>query len=455
MTREHDPALGGARPGLGWIAEQLQVLARVQEALHDLYSAMLGRDVSLEAVLREIAATAAGLVNARYAALGVLSADGDHLVELITLGLTDEEEAAAAPLGLPRGRGLIAHLMSDPRPLRVDDIGEHPMAMGLLPGHPRVHTLLAVGISSRGARYGNLFLSDRRDGRPFDERDETMIVALAGAAGLAIDEARHVGQVRSEAEDFQRLLLPRLPDLRPIQAAARYLPAATPRPIGGDWYDAMRLPDGTYAVVIGDIAGHGVHAAAAMAQTRSMLLALLYDLGTSPGAALTQLDLRLQATTDAPFTTACLACLQRRQSGWHLRCSLAGHLAPLLLVPGKQARYLDAKPGLPLGVDPGAERPDHDEQIPDGSTLVLFTDGLVEDHEHSIDEGLAAVAQLATEHVGEPPERLCRVLVDDHPGDGSDDIAILALRLPAGPSAEALTASSGDATPKPRPARPK
>jgi Stage II sporulation protein E (SpoIIE)/GAF domain len=453
MTRQQDLMQrdAGIAGQLGWIAEELKALARVQEGLHDLYTSVLGRDVSLEAVLREVTATAMDLVNARYGALGVLSADGDHLDEFIAFGLTEEEAAAAAPLGVPRGGGLLAHLMSDPRPVRVDSISDHPMAKGLPPGHPPVHTLLGVGISSRGHRYGNLFVADRRDGRSFDEHDETMIVALAGGAGLAIDDARLLGQVRSEAEDFQRLLLPHLPDLRPIEAAALYVPATAPRSISGDWYDAMRLPDGTYAVAIGDIAGHGVHAAAAMAQTRSMLHALLYDLRSSPGAVLTQLDLRLQATTDTPLTTACLGYLQSAGPGWSLRCSLAGHPAPLLLVPGQQGRYLDANPGLPLGVDCSAARPDYHQQLPGGVTLVFFTDGLIEHHEHSIDEGLAALAQLATEHADQSPERLCRALVDDHPGDGSDDIAILVLRLPAaGLSVAALPESLHDQIPRPR-----
>jgi hypothetical protein len=457
MTRQHDPALRDARIGakLGSIAEELKALAGAQEALHDLYAAVLGHDVSLQAVLREIAETAMELVHARYGALGVLSADGDRLEELISCGLTKEEMAAAAPLGSPHGHGVLGHLMADPRPVRVESVSEDPMAVGLPAGHPRLHTLLGVGVSSRGHRYGNLFVSDRRDGQPFDEHDEAMIVTLAGAAGLAIDDARHLGQVRSEAEHFQSLLLPQLPDLRPIETAAFYLPAAAPRPIGGDWYDAMRLPDGTYAVAIGDTAGHGVYAAAAMAQTRSMLHALLYDPRARPSAVLTQLDLRLQATTDTPLTTACLARLERARPGWRLRCSLAGHPAPLLLGPGKQARYLKAKAGLPLGVDCGAARPDYDQQLPGGVTLVFFTDGLVEDHEHSIDEGLAALARLAAEHADQPPERLCREIVDDRPGDGLDDIAILALRLPAvSQSIAALPESPHNVIPKPRRPRP-
>jgi hypothetical protein len=365
MTRRGDLAQPDVRmfAQLDRIAKQLKAFARVQKALHELYTSVLGQDIGLHAVLRQVVATAMDLANARYGALGVLSEDGDSLVEFVPVGLTEDEEAAAAPLGSPRGHGLLGHLMTDPRPLRVDSISEHPMALGLPPGHPRVHTLLGVAISSRGQMYGNLYVSDRRDGQPFDAHDETMIIALADAAGLAIDDARLLGQVR-EAEEFQRLLLPRLPDLRPIEAAALYQPATAPCPIGGDWYDAIRLPDDTWAVVIGDIGGHGLRAAAAMAQTRSMLRALLYERRSSPSALLTQLDRTLQAMADTPITTICLARLRPAGTGWRLRWSTAGHPAPLLLLPGQPGRYLDAEPGLPLGVDPGAARADLQYQLP-------------------------------------------------------------------------------------------
>jgi serine phosphatase RsbU (regulator of sigma subunit) len=432
MTRQDDLAQPDVRTfaQLEQIAEQLKALARAQKALHELYGLVLGQDIGLQAVLRQVVATAMDLANARYGALGVLSKDGDRLAEFVAGGLTEDEEAAAVPLGLPRGRGLLGHLLTDPRPLRVDSISEHPMAEGLPPGHPRVHTLLGVAISSRGQTYGNLYLADRRDGQPFDEHDEAMIVALADAAGLAIDNARLLGQVRDEAAEFQRLLLPQLPDLRPIEAAALYRPATAPAPIGGDWYDAVRLPDDTCAVVIGDIGGHGTRAAAAMAQTRSMLRALLYERRSSPSAVLSQLDRTLQAMADTPITTTCLARLNPAGTGWRLHWSIAGHLAPLLLAPGEPGQYLDAEPGLPLGVDPAAGRLDLQHQLPAGATLVFFTDGLVEHRKHPLDERLAALARLATRHAGQRPERLCQALLDNHPGDGYDDIAILALRLP-------------------------
>jgi hypothetical protein len=446
VTRKDDPVQQGA-PGtpigaqLGRIAEELKALARVQDALRELYTSVLGLNAGLDAVLRQLVTTAIDLVDARYGVLGVLSEDGDRLVKFLPVGLTGEQEAAAAGLGRPKGQGLLAHLRGDPSPLRVDSISEHPMAIGFPPGHPEVHTLLGVTIVSRGRTYGHLYVSDRRDGQPFDEHDETMIAALASAAGLAIDAAHLFGQVRGEAEEFQRLLLPKLPDLRPIEAAALYRPATGGR-IGGDWYDAVRLSDDdTCALVIGDVAGHSMRAAAEMSQIRSMLRTLLYERRGAASAVLTQLDRMIQVHTDAPITTICLALLQPAGTGWHLHWSTAGHPAPLLLAPRKPGRYLDAEPGLPLGVDCDAARPDHHNRLADGATLVFFTDGLVEHRKHPIEEGLATLARLATQHAGRRPERLCQVLADGSPGDGSDDIAIMALRLPASPAALAALPS--------------
>jgi hypothetical protein len=432
MTRQNGLVQRGTSIGsqLGRIADELKVLARVQDALRELYTSVLGQDVGLETVLRQIATTAVDLIHARYGVLVTLSEDGDRLVQFIPVGLTQEQEAAAAPLGRPKGRGLLGHLRVDPSPLRVDSISEHPMAVGLPPGHPKMRTLLGVTIASRGRTFGNLYVSDRRDGQPFDEHDEAMIVALAGAAGLAIDHARLFGQVRSEAEEFQRLLLPQLPDLWPIEAAALYQPATAGR-IGGDWYDAIRLPDDTCALVIGDVGGHSMQAAAEMAQIRSILRTLLYERHGSPSAVLGRLDRMLQATTEIPIATVCLGLLQPAHGGWRLHWSTAGHPAPLLLAPRKPGRYLDAEPGLPLGVDCGPVRPDQHDRLPGGATLVFFTDGLIERRGHDIDEGLATLAQLATRDPDSRPERLCHDLADGSPGDGSDDIAMMALRLPA------------------------
>ncbi|MEU7381924.1 MULTISPECIES: SpoIIE family protein phosphatase [unclassified Streptomyces] len=144
-----------------------------------------------------------------------------------------------------------------------------------------------------------------------------------------------------------------------------------------------------------------------------------------------QLDITLNATTENPVTTALLARIAPDEHGdWTLQWSTAGHLPPLLITPGRHAEYLNADPGVPLGVSTDEVRPDHTRTLPAGSVLIFFTDGLVEHPQHSIDEGLDALAALATAHADQPLEDLVRTLAGGHPSDGHDDVAILALRTP-------------------------
>ncbi|MGW5663814.1 PP2C family protein-serine/threonine phosphatase, partial [Streptomyces sp. NPDC003758] len=226
-------------------------------------------------------------------------------------------------------------------------------------------------------------------------------------------------------------LVPPLPVLRPFTPAAISRPAPEPSRLGGDWYDAILLPDDAVAVVIGDVVGHDLEAAAAMASTRNMLRALLFDRCTPPSAILAQLDRTVQGITDTPVTTTTLARIEPDGPGWRLHWSAAGHVPPLVIAPGRKAEYLFAEPGLPLGVDTGQARPDHIHPLPPGSTVVLFTDGLVEHPRRPIDECLDELAGLATAHAGLPLEDFVHALADHGPSDGHDDMAILAVRTPA------------------------
>ncbi|MFD8705560.1 PP2C family protein-serine/threonine phosphatase [Kitasatospora sp. NPDC059648] len=414
------------------MGEQLRALAAVRDRLHGLLSAVLaiGSDLDLPAVLQRIVTTAMDLAGARYGALGVLAPSGDHLEQFITAGLTEQERAALAGTHFPHGLGVLGCLIRHPVPLRVDDIPSHPASVGFPPGHPPMRTLMGVAVTVRGEVYGDLYLSERRDGHPFDEDDEDLVRALAGAAGIAIENARLFGYMRDSSEQFQRLLLPTLPDLAPFSGAAVYRTAAAPAGVGGDWYDTAVLPDGACAAVIGDVVGHDLHAAAAMAQARNMLRALLYDRQGPPGSVLTQLDHTLRAITDLPVITACLARIEHATDGWILNWSTAGHPPPLVLTPDGRARYLFADPGIPLGVDPGIPRPDHTAVLPGGSTVLFFTDGLVEHPGHPIDERLDVLAELAAAHAAHPLDELVHALTDHHPSDGHDDMAVLAIRTP-------------------------
>ncbi|RKS04692.1 GAF domain-containing protein [Nocardiopsis sp. Huas11] len=426
----------GSLPGLGedpvltGVAEQVQELVRTQVRMRSLLSAVLalGQDLELGAVLRRVVAAAMELVGARYGALGILNDHGDGFAEFIPLGLDEEEERALAGVDHPSGKGLLGSMIHRNAPLRVDDIGAHPDAVGFPAGHPAMRSLLGAAVKVRGRTYGDIYVSTRRDGRPFDRRDEEVLTALAGAAGIAIENARLFEEVRTSAERFQRLLLPRVPDLAPFEVASVYRPADAG--LGGDWYDALRLRDGACVAVIGDVIGHDLVAAASMARIRSKLRALVYDRHTSPGAALSSLDRILLATEEDAVTTISLARIEPVEDRWDLCWSTAGHLPPLVLAPGGDARYLEAEPGLPLGVDPDAERPDHRYPMRPSSTVLMFTDGLVEHPDHSLDRGLGRVAEIAAAYADRPVADLCRAVTEDAPGDGHDDLAVLAVRVP-------------------------
>ncbi|MER6126730.1 GAF domain-containing SpoIIE family protein phosphatase [Streptomyces sp. NPDC001795] len=420
------------RSELGRIDEQLGGLLDAMERLQGLLNAVvaISREVELNAVLYRIVTTAMDLVGTRYGALGVVDESGERLGQFIAAGLSEQQRADLSGVGLPLGLGVLGYLIRHPEPLRIDDISAHPASVGFPPGHPHLRTLLGVAIIVRGEIYGDLYLSERLDGQPFDVNDENILVALASAAGIAIDNVRLFERVRAGSEQFQRLLLPTLPDLRPFTAAAIYRPAAEPSRLGGDWYDAMLLPDNVVAVVIGDVVGHDLEAAAAMAATRNMLRALLFEQRNPPGAVLSQLDRTLHAITDNPVTTTSLARIEPDGPAWRLHWSSAGHVPPLLITPERRAEFLFAEPGLPLGVDTEQPRPDHTRPLLPDTTVVFFTDGLVEHPEHPIDESLKELADLAIAHADLPLEDFVQALADHHPSDGHDDMAILAVRTP-------------------------
>ena len=160
-----------------------------RERLRALLDAVVGiaSDLDLRSTLQRIVAAACSLADARYGALGVIGPDR-RLVEFVTCGLTPEQHAAIGDL--PTGRGVLGLLIEQPRPVRLADVTRHPRAHGFPPGHPVMRTFLGVPIHIRDQVFGNLYLAERRDGGEFTEDDEAIVVALAAAAGVAIENAR-------------------------------------------------------------------------------------------------------------------------------------------------------------------------------------------------------------------------------------------------------------------------
>ncbi|HET7477232.1 MAG TPA: GAF domain-containing protein, partial [Dermatophilaceae bacterium] len=159
---------------------------RLQQLLDAVVA--VSADLALSDVLAHLVRAACEVVGARYGALGVIGPDGRHLKEFVTYGLTPQERAAIGPL--PTGHGILGLLITDPRPLRLADIRDHPSSTGLPANHPPIHTFVGAPIRVREAVFGNLYLAGKQGGDLFTREDEAVLVALAAAAGVAIDNAR-------------------------------------------------------------------------------------------------------------------------------------------------------------------------------------------------------------------------------------------------------------------------
>jgi signal transduction histidine kinase len=182
---------------LAELQSRLGAVRATRDRVHALLEAVVavGGNLDLEIVLRKIVEAAVPLVQARYGALGVVGDDG-RLIEFIPVGL---DEAQIAQIHhWPEGRGLLGTLIRDPRPLRLADLSTHPESHGFPPGHPPMRSFLGVPIRIRDEAYGNLYLAEKEGGGPFDEEDETLLVALAAAAGVAIDNARLYEEARRQ-----------------------------------------------------------------------------------------------------------------------------------------------------------------------------------------------------------------------------------------------------------------
>ncbi len=176
---------------------RLQAVLATRDRVNALFDAVVavGTNLDIEVVLRGIVEAAVSLVNARYGAMGVIG-EGGRLAEFIPVGLTEEEIGRIHHW--PEGRGLLGALIRDPRPVRVADLSAHELSSGFPAGHPPMTSFLGVPIRIRDEVYGNLYLTEKADGGEFDEEDEAVLVALAAAAGVAIENARLYDEARRQ-----------------------------------------------------------------------------------------------------------------------------------------------------------------------------------------------------------------------------------------------------------------
>jgi PAS domain S-box-containing protein len=268
-------------------------------------------------------------------------------------------------------------------------------------------------------------------GRTPEPEDLAAARETADRIGLALDNGRLYRQQAALAEELQRSLLTQ--PFRPAGAevAVRYTPAAEAARVGGDWYDAFRTPSGAMTLVIGDVVGHDTAAAAAMGQLRGLLRGIATYSDAGPGEVLRGLDAAMAQLELSTLATAAVARLEEHPGGTRMVWASAGHLAPVVVHPDGSLDEPGSWQGdLLLGVDHLVERAEHVVELPAGSTVVLFTDGLVERRHEDLDTGLDRLRGLVVELAHAPLDELCDQVVERlvH-GRPDDDVALVAVRL--------------------------
>jgi PAS domain S-box-containing protein len=306
-----------------------------------------------------------------------------------------------------------------------------------------IHSGLVVPLQARGVTLGLAFFWRHRTADPFGEDDLLLAEELAARAAVCVDNARRYTRERATALALQRSLLPRhAPPQAAVEIASRYLPAGPRAGIGGDWFDVIPLSGARVALVVGDVVGHGVHASATMGRLRTAVRTLA-DVDLPPDELLTHLDdlvLRLdqEETADggdqAPESAGGVGatCVYAVYDPVSRRCTMAraGHPVPVLSTPDGRVDFLDLPAGPPLGLG-GLPFEAAEFDLPEGSLLALYTDGLVEAPDRDPDDEYALLRDILAS-AGSSLEDTCdRALHNLLPDRRTDDVALLLARTRA------------------------
>ena len=267
-----------------------------------------------------------------------------------------------------------------------------------------------------------------------DADQRSVMVTIAGYVGQALQRVTHLQNQNTAAHTLQQALLTRLPAPAAARLAARYLPAHHGDLVGGDWYDAIALTGDRLALVIGDVSGHNLTAAAAMSELRSMLRGILIDRVETPATVLERLDHANHALGAHTIATVLLAYLEHQPDGSHtLTWSNAGHPPPSVLTADGHVTILPGTDPL-LGARHRRPRTDHHHQLPPGASLLLHTDGLIETRDATIDDGFTGLHRYLAGRRQMDADTLADLLIAHaDAGPREDDVAlIIATTTPAG-----------------------
>ena len=397
--------------------QEAEALSRRLQDIHTVIDLALAHS-SLEDLLHGLLSHIDGRLKSD-ATMILLVDDNQRFERRLAVGLVDERTTA---IFATVGQSLIHRVVERHEPIILEDtagLGGPAQGFG-------VRSVLGVPLLVQGQLIGTLCTGQIHP-RIFT-RDEVQLLRLAAdRAAVAIDNARLYERTHSVAETLQRAQLPiHLPSSQTIEVAARYLPASPDMRIGGDWYDAIELPDGRYALMIGDVEGHGIEAATAMGQLRNALRAYAFE-GHGPSAVIERLN-TLHAIEDGGMTTLVYVVFDPTTL-----CACfanAGHPPPLVVHPDGSASYLEGGRSMPLGAPAQASYAETEVALVRGSTLLLYTDGLVERRGASIDAGLDRLVEAASRKQDDLDAVLSHIINELVGGQRkNDDVALIALRV--------------------------
>ncbi len=419
----------------GRLTEQLSAAAlrtaRLQQA-----TSMLAEALTVEQVVEVITEVGRSAIGADRSAVALLDTERLQVKTINPGGLPDGPGAPSGdiPLDTP---SVITMAISSRRPVLLENPDalrrqfEGLAGVDLFLSHSDERAWVGMPLLAAGATLGALRFSFSRPRKITDE-ERVFLEALAGQCALAVERASLFEREHTTAETLQRSLLPdQLPIVPGIILDARYLPVTRNMEIGGDWYDAFRLPDGRLAVAAGDVMGKGLTAAAGMGRVRNALRALALT-DPRPAAVLTGLD-RLFTATELEEQVTTVAYLVFDPVSGEGLAGNAGHLPPLVMSRDAPPRLDAGEAGTPLGWP--SPRQQYVFRLPPGNTAVLYSDGLVENRRRGLDAGLdelVAVAGQARPEVAEDPASLLEYLVDRMLTgyEQDDDVTVLVLHVP-------------------------
>jgi sigma-B regulation protein RsbU (phosphoserine phosphatase) len=377
-------------------------------------------NLTVDELLEELLVRVRDALSADTAAILLLDKGRGELVARAAKGLEEEVEQRVR---IPLGRGFAGTIAASGKPISIHDV-DHSMVLNPILRQKGVRSLLGVPLVVQGETLGVLHVGTLQP-RHFTPDDEALLQLVGDRVALAINAGLYERE-RAVARTLQRSFLPeKLPTPPGFSLSARYL-AAPGGNVGGDWYDSFVLPEGSLVVAIGDVAGRGLGAASVMGKLRNALRAYALEL-SSPGDVLQRMNRLLQHLDPDEMATVLYGTID--PGDLTFRFASAGHMSPIIREPDGTVRIRKMESGPPLGAPSGWSFTDNAEQLQPGTSLILYTDGLVERRETSLDDGFLWLSELCRADLS--PEERCQRIVDELTADGhlDDDVAFLVFEV--------------------------